>query len=165
MIRKPIITVLGHVDAGKTRLLDSIRGTAVADKEAGGITQHIGATEVPIAVVNNLSKTIIDKYKFSIQIPGLLFIDTPGHEAFTNLRRRGGSIADLAVVVVDIHRGLEEQTLEAIEILKSYKCPFIVAANKVDMIKGWIVEDGPISDSLQKQNSMVLEQLDTKIYT
>ena len=164
-IRKPIITVLGHVDAGKTRMLDSIRGTAVSDKEAGGITQHIGATEVPASIIKNLSKNILEKYKFSIEIPGLLFIDTPGHEAFTNLRKRGGSIADLAVLVVDIHKGLEDQTLEAIEILKSYKCPFIVAANKVDMIKGWLVEEGTISDALLRQREDVLETLDTKIYT
>lgn len=163
-MRKPIITVLGHVDSGKTRLLDSIRGTAVSDKEAGGITQHIGATEVPISTIARLSQKLIEKYKFTIGIPGLLFIDTPGHEAFTNLRKRGGSIADLAVLVVDIHKGLEEQTLEAIEILKSYKCPFIVAANKVDMIKGWIVEEGSISNSMQKQRQDVLEQMDAKIY-
>ncbi|MBI4210725.1 MAG: translation initiation factor IF-2 [Candidatus Diapherotrites archaeon] len=148
-----------------TKLLDSVRGTSVADKEAGGITQHIGATEVPISVITGLSGPIIAKYKFTISIPGLLFIDTPGHEAFTNLRKRGGSIADLAVLVVDVHKGLEEQALEAIEILKSYKCPFIVAANKVDTIKGWIVEPGSISDALQKQNADVLEALDTKIYT
>jgi len=165
MIRKPIITVLGHVDAGKTKLLDSVRGTAVAEKEAGGITQHIGATELPLSLIMGLSKNIIERYKFSIQIPGLLFIDTPGHEAFTNLRRRGGSIADLAVLVVDINRGLEEQTIEAIEILKSYKCPFIVAANKVDTLKGWIIEQGSVSDAIAKQNTDAIEALDTKIYT
>ncbi len=165
MMRKPIITVLGHVDAGKTKMLDSIRGTKVTDKETGGITQHIGATELPISIILGVSKNIMEKYKFSIQIPGLLFIDTPGHEAFTNLRKRGGSIADLAVLVVDAHKGLEEQTLEAIEILKSYKCPFIVACNKIDTIKGWVVEEGSVSDALQKQNNDVLEQLDTKIYT
>ncbi|HLC92576.1 MAG TPA: translation initiation factor IF-2 [archaeon] len=164
-IRKPIITVLGHVDAGKTRMLDSIRGTTVSDKEAGGITQHIGATEVPASIIKSLSKNIVEKYKFSIEIPGLLFIDTPGHEAFTNLRKRGGSIADLAVLVVDLHKGLEEQTREAIEILKSYKCPFIVAANKVDMIRGWVVEEGSISESMPRQRDDVMEILDTKIYT
>ncbi len=163
-MRKPIITVLGHVDAGKTRLLDAIRGTTVAEKEAGGITQHIGATEVQIQVIKNLSRGLLEKYKFDLMIPGLLFIDTPGHEAFTNLRRRGGSIADLAVLVVDVHKGLQEQTIEAIEILKSYKCPFIVAANKVDTIRGWITEKGSITDALEKQNRETLEFLDTKIY-
>jgi len=118
VIRKPIITVLGHVDAGKTRILDSVRGSSVAEKEAGGITQHIGATEVPIKIIDAQAGELLQKYKFNLQIPGLLFIDTPGHEAFTTLRKRGGSIADLAVVVVDIHKGLQEQTKEAIEILK-----------------------------------------------
>lgn len=165
MMRKPIITVLGHVDAGKTKMLDAIRGTAIAEKEAGGITQHIGATEVPIAVIERIAKPIAQKYKFDIKIPGLLFIDTPGHEAFTNLRKRGGSIADLAVVVVDIHNGLQEQTVEAIEILKSYKCPFIVAANKIDTIQGWVAKDGTSSDAMAMQRQEVLDALDAKIYS
>ena len=169
MIRKPIITVLGHVDAGKTKLLDAVRGTAIAEKEAGGITQHIGATEVPTEVVKKISGSILQKYGFALKIPGLLFIDTPGHEAFTNLRKRGGSIADLAVLVVDVHKGLEEQTLEAIEILKSYKCPFIVAANKIDTIQGWIApaEGGEESftESVEKQRPEVQERLDAKIYS
>ncbi|VVC00554.1 putative translation initiation factor IF-2 [uncultured archaeon] len=163
-IRKPIITVLGHVDAGKTKTLDAIRGTGVAEKEAGGITQHIGATEVPIGLIMKQARGIMEKYKFTISIPGLLFIDTPGHEAFTNLRRRGGSIADLAVVVVDINKGMEEQTKEAIEILKSYRCPFIVAANKVDTTTGWIPHEGTITDALEKQRQDVLDKIDAKLY-
>ncbi|MCR4369356.1 MAG: translation initiation factor IF-2 [archaeon] len=165
VIRKPIITVLGHVDAGKTKILDAVRGTTVAEKEAGGITQHIGATEVPIKLIEKTAGPLIQKYKFDLKIPGLLFIDTPGHEAFTTLRKRGGSIADLAVLVVDIHKGLQEQTLEAIEILKTYKCPFIVVANKADTIRGWIAKEGSITDSLALQRSDVLELLDTKIYS
>src|SRR3989338_4078243 len=102
MIRKPIITVLGHVDYGKTTFLDKIRATAIAATEAGAITQHIGATEVPISVIGELSGELIKKYGFKIELSGLLFIDTPGHAAFTNLRKRGGSIADLAVLVVDL---------------------------------------------------------------
>lgn len=164
MIRKPIITVLGHVDAGKTSLLDSIRGTAVSEKEAGGITQHIGATEVPIAIVKSLAGKLLEKYRFNLAIPGLLFIDTPGHEAFTNLRKRGGSIADLAILVVDINRGLEKQTIEAIDILRGFKTPFIVVANKVDTIKGWQPSEGPVSDSLKEQHPNVLVELDKKIY-
>src|SRR3989344_2065653 len=164
MIRKPIITVLGHVDAGKTKLLDAIRGTVIAEKEAGGITQHIGATEVPIEAVKNISGELLDKYNFDLKIPGLLFIDTPGHEAFTNLRKRGGSIADLAGLVVDIQKGLQNQTIEAIEILKSYKTPFIVVANKVDTIHGWNVVGGSISESMNHQSQDALETLDTKIY-
>ncbi|MDO8633982.1 MAG: translation initiation factor IF-2 [archaeon] len=164
MIRKPIITVLGHVDSGKTSLLDSIRGTAVSKKEAGGITQHIGATEVPIALVKNLAGKLLEKYKFNLAIPGLLFIDTPGHEAFTNLRKRGGSIADLAILVVDINKGLEKQSIEAIDILRGFKTPFIVVANKVDTIKGWQPNEGSVSESLKDQHPNVLVELDKKIY-
>ncbi len=163
-IRKPIITVLGHVDAGKSKLLDAIRGTNLVDKEAGGITQHIGASEVPIGIIQAQAKEVLAKYKFTLNIPGLLFIDTPGHEAFTNLRRRGGSIADLAVLVVDINKGLEEQTREAMEILKSYKCPFLVAANKVDTLQGWIAHEGTITGAMEKQREDVLQKLDEKIY-
>ena len=163
-LRKPIITVLGHVDAGKTKILDSIRGTNIAEKEAGGITQHIGATEVPIKIIQKQAGKLLEKFKFNLNIPGLLFIDTPGHEAFTTLRKRGGSIADLAVVVVDIHKGLQNQTLEAIDILKTYKCPFIVVANKIDTLQGWVVEKGSISENLKTQREDVLEQLDIKIY-
>ena len=165
MIRKPIIAVMGHVDAGKTKILDSIRGSSVAEKEAGGITQHIGATEVPIKIIEKLSGELLEKYKFKLDLPGLMFIDTPGHEAFTTLRRRGGSIADLAILVVDVHKGLQEQTKEAIEILKAYKTPFIVAVNKIDTLSGWITEEGSsATESLKKQNQQVLEQLDVKIY-
>ncbi|MCR4334923.1 MAG: translation initiation factor IF-2 [archaeon] len=163
-IRKPIITVLGHVDAGKTRILDSVRGSSVAEKEAGGITQHIGATELSIKIIDKQAGELLTKYKFDLKIPGLLFIDTPGHEAFTTLRKRGGSIADLAVVVVDIHKGLQEQTKEAIEILKTYKTPFIVAANKIDTLQGWTLQEGSISESLKIQRPEVLERLETKIY-
>ncbi|HZX19656.1 MAG TPA: translation initiation factor IF-2 [archaeon] len=164
-IRKPIITVMGHVDAGKTKILDSIRGTSVAEKEAGGITQHIGATQVPTKVIEKVAGKLLEQYKFELKIPGLMFIDTPGHEAFTTLRKRGGSIADLAVLVVDVHKGLQEQTKEAIEILKSYKTPFIVAMNKVDTIHGWTLTQGEsITDALKNQREHVLEQLDVKVY-
>ncbi len=165
MIRKPIIVVMGHIDAGKTKLLDSIRGTAIAEKEAGFITQHIGATEVPIEIVKKIAGKLLDKYRFNIAIPGLLFIDTPGHEAFTNLRKRGGSIADLAILVVNIEKGVERQTIEAIEILKSYKTPFVVVANKVDLIKGWQVQAGSsVTDSFEHQHENVLAELDKKTY-
>ncbi len=165
LIRKPIITVLGHVDSGKTKLLDAIRGTAIAEKEAGGITQHIGATEVPIDLIKKLSGNLIEKYKFKITIPGLLFIDTPGHEAFTNLRRRGGSIADLAVLVVDVMKGLQPQTIEAIDILKTYKTPFIVGANKIDTIRGYETRQGPFSANIKNQQDDIKEELDKKIYS
>ncbi len=163
-IRKPIITVLGHVDAGKTKLLDTIRGTAIAEKEAGGITQHIGATEVPIEVVRRIAGELIDKFGFKVELPGLLFIDTPGHEAFSNLRKRGGSIADLAVVVVDINRGLEKQTIEAIDILRTFKVPFICVANKIDALRGWETAKDSFSNNVKRQSAELVEQLDRKIY-
>ncbi|HLC36269.1 MAG TPA: translation initiation factor IF-2 [archaeon] len=165
MIRKPIITVLGHIDAGKTRFLDRIRGTAVIEKEAGGITQHIGATEVPIEVVNKISGELIKKYGFKISIPGLLFIDTPGHNAFTNLRERGGSIADLVVLVLDINKGIEEQTIEAIEILKNFKVPFIAVANKLDTLFEWNSQPGmAVTESMKKQRQSGMAKLDLKVY-
>ncbi len=157
--RKPIIAVLGHVDHGKTTFLDYIRGSVVASREAGGITQHIGATDVPFEVIADVCRGGIDEGKLRIPLRGLLFIDTPGHEAFTNLRQRGGSVADLAVVVCDINDGLMPQTKEALGILKQYKVPFILAANKVDNISGWI-RDAP----LDKQPPHVREVFDKRYY-
>lgn len=166
MIRQPIITVMGHVDHGKTSLLDRIRNTATASREAGGITQHIGASEVPIDVVKKICGPLLSKMGATITIPGLLFIDTPGHEAFTNLRKRGGSISDLAILVVDITKNLEPQTYEAIDILKQYKTPFIVAANKIDLITGWRKQETySFTESISKQTKDVQEQLEAKLYS
>ncbi len=165
MIRQPIITVMGHVDHGKTSLLDQIRSTTIASKEAGRITQHIGASEVPIDVIMKTCGPLLKKMGAALTIPGLLFIDTPGHEAFTNLRKRGGSISDLAILVVDVTKSFEPQTYEAIEILKEYKTPFIVAANKIDLITGWRPQDThSFAESLSKQNSDVRESLEAKLY-
>jgi len=165
MIRQPIIVVMGHVDHGKTSLLDKIRNTAIANKEAGGITQHIGASEVPIDVIKKICKGILSTFKINITIPGLLFIDTPGHEAFTNLRKRGGSVADLAVLVVDITKNFEPQTYEAIEILRQYKTPFIVAANKIDLITGWRPNNNEsFAETIAKQQQNVVSELDNRIY-
>jgi len=165
MIRQPIIVVMGHVDHGKTSLLDKIRNTAIANKEAGGITQHIGASEVPIDVIKKICKDILSTFKINIIIPGLLFIDTPGHEAFTNLRKRGGSVADLAVLVVDITKNFEPQTYEAIEILRQYKTPFIVAANKIDLITGWRPNNNEsFAETIAKQQPNVVSELDNRIY-
>jgi len=164
MIRQPIITVLGHVDHGKTLLLDKIRGTTVAEKEAGAITQHIGATEVPLEVIKKISGKLMEKYGFNVSLPGLLFIDTPGHEAFTNLRKRGGSIADLAVLVIDINQLSQPQTFEAIEILKNYKTPFIVAANKIDNIFEWESKEGEFSKNLKQQTEKAVKELDERLY-
>ena len=137
MIRSPIVVVLGHVDVGKTALLDKIRGTSVMLKEPGTMTQHIGASFLPWTVLKNLSKKLSGHISEKVKIPGLLVIDTPGHEAFTNLRRRGGSIADIAILVVDITKGFQPQTYEALEILRQRKTPFILVANKIDKIPGW----------------------------
>jgi translation initiation factor 5B len=161
-LRTPIVVVMGHVDHGKTTLLDRIRGTAVADFEAGAITQHIGATEVPLSVVQDFCGS---HFRGEFQVPGLLFIDTPGHHAFTSLRSRGGSLADLAVLIVDINEGFQPQTIESLNILKRFKTPFVVAANKIDRIAGWRpTENASLAKSLKEQNERVLEELDTKLY-
>jgi len=165
MIRQPIISVLGHVDHGKTTLLDKIRSTTIAAKEFGGITQHIGASEVPISIIKKICSKLKNFDQQSIKLPGLLFIDTPGHAAFTNLRKRGGSIADLAILVIDIQDGIQPQTAEAIEILKEYKTPFVIAANKIDSLGGWKKANTYcISDSLATQSDEVRSMLDTKIF-
>ncbi len=163
-IRQPIIVVMGHVDAGKTSLLDKIRGTTVAAREAGAITQHIGATEVPLSIIEGTAGALLTHYGFELKIPGLLFIDTPGHEAFTHLRERGGSIADLAVVVVDAIKGLQEQSFEALNILRTFKTPFIVAMNKIDNIAGWKTANASFTANLAQQNQYALETLDRKLY-
>ncbi len=161
-LRTPIVSVLGHVDHGKTTLLDKIRKTRVTAKEAGGITQHIGATEVPIDVIKEICRDI---WKVKVTIPGLLFIDTPGHKAFTNLRRRGGALADLAILIVDINEGFKEQTNEAISILKTFKTPFVVAANKIDRIPGWQkYENMPFIKTFSKQDEVVKRRLENRIY-
>lgn len=165
MIRQPIISTLGHVDAGKTTLLDTVRKTAIASKEAGGITQHIGASEVPIDIIRKICECLPNFNPGSLHIPGLLFIDTPGHEAFTNLRRRGGSIADLAILVIDIMDGVQPQTVEAIKILKEYKTPFVIAANKVDALSGWQKQKTySLAESLSKQYDEVKDMLNTKLF-
>ncbi len=164
MIRKPIITVLGHVDSGKTSFLDRVRGTKIVSQEAGAITQHIGATEVPIEIIEKLAGELTKKYGFQLKIPGLLFIDTPGHEAFSNLRKRGGSIADLAVLTVDCIKGCEQQTLEAMDILKAFKVPFIIAMTKIDKLQGWESKELSFTENKKNQNKEILEELDKKIY-
>ncbi len=164
-MRSPIVSVLGHVDHGKTSLLDKIRGTSVAAGEPGMITQHVGASFVPIETIDKRCGELAKKYKFKLTIPGLLFIDTPGHAAFTNLRKRGGSIADLAVLVIDITQGIQPQTIEAIEILKSYKTPFVVAANKIDLLNGWISKpDACFANAWAGQRDFVQQELDEKVY-
>jgi len=147
-----------------TTLLDKIRGTSVAQKEAGLITQHIGATEIPFDVIKRICGPLIgDTTK--IRVPGLLFIDTPGHRAFTNLRARGGALADLAILVIDVMEGIMPQTIESINILKHYKTPFVVAANKIDRIRGWVpYPDKPFLYSYKQQRSQTQQDLDIKLY-
>lgn len=164
-IRQPIVCVLGHVDTGKTSLLDKIRKTSVQSREAGGITQHIGASFFPVETLGQLVGSMLSMIKGEIEIPGLLIIDTPGHEAFTNLRKRGGSVADIAVLVIDVLRSFEAQTYECIEILKTRKTPFLVAANKIDRIPGWnSYPDTPFLKTYQLQDPYVRQDLDNRLY-
>jgi translation initiation factor 5B len=129
------------------------------------MTQHIGASFFPVETIKQLVGPLLSTMKGAIEIPGLLIIDTPGHEAFTNLRRRGGSVADIAILVIDILRGFEAQTQECIEILKSRKTPFIVAVNKVDRVPGWKSQpETPFLKSYAVQDAYVKEDVDNKLY-
>ncbi|MCX8183306.1 MAG: translation initiation factor IF-2 [Crenarchaeota archaeon] len=164
-VREPIVVVLGHVDSGKTSLLDKIRGTFVAMREAGGITQHVGASLIPAEVIVRVAKTLNIRLEEKLKVPGILFIDTPGHEAFVNLRRRGGSIADFAILVIDLVKGVEPQTVESLDILRARRTPFLIAANKVDLLPGWRPQ-GSLSllQSLSKQDDRVKRSLDEHLY-
>jgi len=165
-LRQPIVAVLGHVDHGKTTLLDKIRGTSVAAREPGQITQWIGASLLPSSVIKETCGPLLEQFKIKIEVPGLLFIDTPGHETFSNLRRRGGSAADIAVLVIDVSKGVEPQTTESLTILKGRKTPFVVAANKIDLIAGWkSADDTSFSISSRRQAPEVQTELDNRIYT
>ena len=165
-IRQPIVVVLGHVDHGKTTLLDKLRGTSVAKREPGLITQLIGASILPRATIEEICGPLLEQFHFELKVPGLLFIDTPGHETFSNLRRRGGSAADIAILVIDVTKGVEPQTVESINILKSRKTPFIIAANKIDAIPGWKSQSAvPFASTLKSQFPEVQTDLDNRVYT
>ncbi|MGM5482350.1 MAG: translation initiation factor IF-2 [Nanobdellota archaeon] len=163
-LRKPIVTIMGHVDHGKTKILDTIRRSTVAEREAGAITQTIGSSIVPTEVIRKICGDLIKLIKTDLNLPGLLFIDTPGHAAFTNLRKRGGNLADLAVLVIDINEGLKPQTIEAIEILKKYKTPFVIALNKIDLVSGWKHTGKNMIESLNNLSEQTKQLMDQKLY-
>ena len=155
--RCPIICIMGHVDTGKTKILDNIRKTNVQGGEAGGITQQIGASFFPAyklkEEVTKLDQKILP---VDVQIPGYLVIDTPGHESFANLRSRGSSLCDLAIVVIDIMHSLENQTIESLNMLIERKTPFVIALNKIDRLFDWVTyPDGSSHKSLIKQKKFV----------
>lgn len=163
-IRSPIISVLGHVDHGKSSILDALRGSNIVRGEAGAITQAIGASIMPLDVIKKRCGKLIERLNMKITIPGILFIDTPGHAAFTSLRKRGGNLADIAIVVVDINEGFKPQTIEAIEILKSFKTPFVIAANKVDLLPGFNKKSTNFLENYSQQKDEIKQAIETKIY-
>ncbi|MFX1238391.1 MAG: translation initiation factor IF-2, partial [Promethearchaeota archaeon] len=165
-IRAPIGCILGHIDHGKTSILDYIRGTIVQQREAAGITQHIGASYFPLEEIKNfLSKSKQSFAQKDFKLPGILIVDTPGHAAFMNLRKRGGAVADIAILVIDVTAGTMPITWESVRILRERKTPFIIAANKIDRLSGWKPnKDADFLDTYNKQRPHVKEYLDEKIY-
>ena len=163
-LREPIVSLLGHVDHGKTTLLDRIAGSVRASKEAGGITQHIGAVEVPGAVIRKLCEGILRTDQFSV--PGLLFVDTPGHRSFETMRRRGGALADIAILVIDAREGVMPQTRESIQILRHEKTPFAVALTKIDLLTGWRKPTGPVAliEQIARGGPEFQKSLDARLY-
>ena len=164
-IRKVLLTVVGHVDHGKTSLLDKIRRTAVTAGEAGGITQAIGVSIIPIETIKKIAGKLFEAFKNKLTVPGFLAIDTPGHAAFTSLRKRGGSLADIALLVVDINEGFRPQTIESVEILKANKVPFIIAANKIDLINGWKYDPNRmLIDNINQTDYRIQGEFEKKMY-
>ncbi|MEM3192288.1 MAG: translation initiation factor IF-2 [Candidatus Parvarchaeota archaeon] len=165
-MKSPIIAFLGHVDAGKTSIMDSIRSTYFAYKEIGGLTQTIGITEVPTSRIEELSKDLLERFKVKVDTESLIFVDSPGHEAFVTLRERGASIADIAILTIDCNEGIQKQTIESIDILKAYKTPFLVALTKIDTLDGYVPKkDLSFLDLLNTQNPKYLQNLDKKVYS
>jgi translation initiation factor 5B len=164
-LRQPVVVILGHVDSGKTSLADALRGTGVQAREVGGITQEIGASFFPLETLKQICGPLLDRAGGELQIPGLLMIDTPGHAVFSNLRIRGGSAADIAILVVDVLKGLENQTLESIDILKQRRVPFLVALNKIDMINGWRKgSKGQLQAVMKEQPPEWNDELEERLY-
>ena len=163
-LRQVLVSFVGHVDHGKSSILDRIRGTTIVEREAGLITQAIGASIIPMKTIRRVCGNLLSTLKIEITIPGLLAIDTPGHAAFVHLRKRGGNLADIAVVVIDINEGVMPQTSECFEILKQYKTPFIVASNKIDLIHGWRATGKTLTEAISMQADKVQVILDTKVY-
>src|SRR3989344_7926093 len=164
-IRQPIVTVAGHVDHGKTSLLDAFRGSKIQEGEAGGITQKISFTKYPLEQIRKACP-LIDKSGFKMDIPGFLFIDTPGHASYLNLRKRGGTLADLTILVVNIKEGIKPQTAEVLQILKSNKTPFLIALNKIDNISGWKPFNGvTLKESIESQAINVSDEFQEALLT
>ncbi len=167
-MRSPICAVVGHVDHGKSSILDFIRNTNIVANEAGSITQAIGASIIPIEVIKKKCGDLAKQMKLTFTIPGLLFIDTPGHAAFSSLRKRGGSLADIAIVAVDIKEGFKPQTIESIKILQESKTPFIIAVNKIDTLNSYKTQsqtqEKSVLANIAKQTPQLQSEFETKMY-
>jgi len=164
-LKAPICVILGHIDHGKTSILDAVRGTAVQAREAGGITQQIGASYFPIETIHEICGDMLKQDAIKLKIPGILIVDTPGHAAFLNLRTRGASVADIAIVVIEVRTGFQPQTFESMRLLKQRKIPFLVAANKTDRVAGWEIHEGEsFHSTLKKQTVDTQKALDVHLY-
>ncbi|MEK7201894.1 MAG: GTP-binding protein [Patescibacteria group bacterium] len=165
MMRQPIVVLVGHIDHGKSSILEHIKNISITKKEAGGITQSLHSYTISLKRLEECCSTLVQRNHMKITLPGLLFLDSPGHAAFNTMRKRGGSLADLAILVIDCTKGVEEQTQECIKILKQYKTPFIIALNKVDKIEGWKSHHGiSLLESLSSQSEKTIEELELTLY-